>query len=171
MAPRQWHGLRAWLGEPPRFQDPRFDTLAARAQAFDELGALIGAMFADRSRDELVAEGQRHGVPIAAVLTPAEALHSDHLAAVGALTDAELAPGVTARVPVGYWTVDGERAGFRTPAPVLGSGDCDWRSARFDTTHHSSSPAQRSTRCSAASPTTSPARSPDAASVTNRLSS
>ena len=30
MAPRQWHGLRAWLGEPERFQDPRFDNLAAR---------------------------------------------------------------------------------------------------------------------------------------------
>lgn len=132
MAPRQWHGLRAWLGEPEQFQDPRFDTLAARAQAFDELGALIGAMFADRTREELVAEGQRHGVPIAAVLTPAEALHSDHLGAVGALTDAELAPGVTARAPVGYWTVDGARAGFRTPAPTTGSSEITWRATPFN---------------------------------------
>jgi len=132
MAPRQWHGLRAWLGEPEQFQDPRFDTLAARAQAFGELGALIGAMFADRTRDELVAEGQRHGVPIASVLTPSEALHSDHLAEVGALADAELAPGVTARVPVGYWSVDGGRAGFRTAAPPVGSSETHWRAARFE---------------------------------------
>lgn len=134
MSPRQWHGMRAWLGEPEQFQDPRFDVLAARAQAFGELGALIGAMFADRTRDGLVAEGQRHGVPIAAVLTPSEALHSDHLDAVGALADVELAPGVSARVPVGYWSVDGERAGFRTAAPSAGSGAKAWQTTRFDPT-------------------------------------
>ncbi|MFM9033369.1 MAG: CoA transferase [Mycobacterium sp.] len=132
MAPRQWHGLRAWLGEPEQFLDPRFDSLAARAQAFPELGALIGAMFADRTRDELVAEGQRHGVPIAAVLTPAEALHSDHLGAVGALADTALAPGLSARVPVGYWSVDGYRAGIRTPAPALSCDEIDWRTESFD---------------------------------------
>jgi crotonobetainyl-CoA:carnitine CoA-transferase CaiB-like acyl-CoA transferase len=132
MAPRQWHGMRAWLGEPEQFQDPRFDVLAARAQAFGELGALIGAMFANRTRRELVAEGQRRGVPIAAVLTPSEALHSDHLDTVGALADVELAPGVTARVPVGYWSVDGERAGFRNPAPRPGSSETTWRAAPFD---------------------------------------
>ena len=132
MAPRQWHGLRAWLGEPAQFQDPRFDTLAARAQAFDELGALIGAMFAGRTREDLVAEGQRHGVPIAAVLTPSEALHSDHLCAVDALADAEIAPGVTARVPVGYWSVDGGRAGFRTTAPAIGNDEIQWSAERFE---------------------------------------
>lgn len=132
MSPRQWHGLRAWLGEPEQFQDPRFDVLAARAQAFGELGALIAAMFAERTRDELVAEGQRHGVPIAAVLTPSEALHSDHLDAVGALADVELAPGVTARVPVGYWSVDGGRAGFRSAAPPVASSEAFWRTARFE---------------------------------------
>ena len=132
MAPRQWHGLRAWLGEPEQFQDPRFDTLAARAYAFDELGTLIGALFAHRTREELVVEGQQYGVPIAAVLTPSEALHSDHLDAAGALTDAELAPGVKVRVPVGYWSVDGRRAGFHSAAPDPGAGDPVWRGERFD---------------------------------------
>ena len=72
---------------------------------------------------QLVADGQAHGVPIAAVLTPAEALQSEHLAEVGALVDTEVAPGVHARVPVGYWVVDGEHAGYRTPAPAIGSSD------------------------------------------------
>lgn len=132
MSPRQWHGMRAWLGEPEQFQDSRFDSLAARAQAFGELGALMGDLFAERTRDELVAEGQRHGVPIAAVLTPSEALRSDHLDAVGALADVELAPGVPARVPLGYWSVDGARAGFRTAAPAVGDGDKHWQTDRFD---------------------------------------
>ncbi|HOB48693.1 MAG TPA: CoA transferase [Mycobacterium sp.] len=134
MAPRQWRGLRAWLGEPEHFQDPRFDVLAARAQAFGELGALIGAHVADRTRQELVAEGQSHGVPISAVLTPSEALHSEHLTAVGALTDAELAPGVSTRVPVGYWSVDGKRVGFRTAAPPPGRDAPGWRAERFEPT-------------------------------------
>lgn len=129
MAPRQWHGLRAWLGEPEQFQDPRFDVLAARAAAFDDLSAVIGAVFAERTRAELVSEGQSRGVPIAAVLTPSEALHSTHLSEVGALADAELAPGLCVRVPVGYWTVDGVRAGFRSTAT---DGDPAWLTQRFD---------------------------------------
>ena len=132
MAPRQWRGLRAWLGEPEQFQDPRFDGLAARAQAFGELGALIGALFADQTRDELVAQGQSHGVPIAAVLTPSEALHSDQFDATGALADAEIAPGVRARIPVGYWSVDGQRSGFRTAAPTLEDDESHWCTERFD---------------------------------------
>ncbi len=131
MAPRQWHGLRAWLGEPEQFQDPRFDVLAARVRAFDELAPLIGALFAERTRDELVAEGQRHGVPIAAVLAPAEALHSDHLDAVGALAEVGLASGVQARVPVGYWQVDGTRAGFRRAAPTAGADESAWQAPQF----------------------------------------
>lgn len=139
MSPRQWHGLRAWLGEPEDFQDPRFDVLAARAQAFSELGALIAALCAGRTRDQLVDEGQGHGVPVAAVLTPSEALHSDHLNAVGALADVELAPGTVARVPVGYWSVDGLRAGFRRAAsaiaadsPAAASAERLWCAERFD---------------------------------------
>lgn len=126
LSPRQWHGMRAWLGEPPQFADPRFDTIAARVAAFDELGALIAELFAGETMQRLVADGQRHGVPIAAVLSPSAALESDHFAAVGALTDAELAPGVRARVPVGYWVVDGHRAGFRTPPPPPGADAPRW---------------------------------------------
>lgn len=131
LAPRQWRGLRAWLGEPEQFQDPRFDSIAARTQAFGDLGALIAEFFADQTMAQLVADGQSHGVPIAAVLTPAEALQSDHFAEVGALVETELAPGVSARVPVGYWVVDGEHAGYRTPAPAVGSSDVDWQTTSF----------------------------------------
>ena len=136
MSPRQWRGLRAWLGEPEQFQDPRFDTIAARVRSFGELGALIGAFFADQTREKLVTEGQSFGVPISAVLSPAEVLDSEHLNDVGALIDAELAPGVRARIPSGYWVVDGERAGYRKPAPELGetglgSDEPQWLAPRF----------------------------------------
>ncbi|GAY16985.1 CoA transferase [Mycobacterium sp. shizuoka-1] len=131
LAPRQWHGMRAWLGEPEQFADPRFESIAARTKAFGELSQLMAALFADQTMAQLVAEGQAHGVPIAAVLTPSQALESEHLAAVGALADTELAPGVPARVPVGYWVVDGAHAGYRTPAPALDDTESQWSSARF----------------------------------------
>jgi crotonobetainyl-CoA:carnitine CoA-transferase CaiB-like acyl-CoA transferase len=134
MSPRQWRGLRAWLGEPEQFQDPRFDTIAARVRSFAELGPLIGALFADQTMEKLVTDGQSFGVPIAAVLTPADVLESDHLNEVGALVDAELAPGVRARIPSGYWVVDGERAGYRTPAPQLAASPGDgphWLAPQF----------------------------------------
>lgn len=132
LSPRQWHGMRAWLGEPARFADPRFDSIAARVAAFDELGGLIAELFADRTVQELLAEGQARGVPIAAVLTPADALESDHFQQVGALGAAELAPGVVTRVPLGYWTIDGRRAGYRQPAPAAGSSPAAWLLARYD---------------------------------------
>ena len=132
LSPRQWHGMRAWLGEPAQFADPRFDTIAARVQAFGELGSLIATLFADQTMEELVDAGQAHGVPIAAVLTPSDALESEHLDAVGALTETELAPGATVRVPSGYWVIDGHRAGFVTPAPAPGSSEPRWLQPRYD---------------------------------------
>lgn len=132
LSPRQWHGMRAWLGEPARFQDPQFDTIAARVRAFGELSPLMAALFADQDMADLVREGQRHGVPVAAVLTPAEAVDSEHLRTVGALTAIQMSPGMTTRAPAGYWAIDGARAGYRTPAPALGSSTPVWRDARFD---------------------------------------
>ncbi|MCB1264540.1 MAG: CoA transferase [Mycobacterium sp.] len=132
LSPRQWHGMRAWLGEPARFQDPRFDSIAARVAAFDDLGGLIAGLCAGSTMDQLVAEGQAHGVPVAAVLAPSDALQSEHLREVAALVDTELAPGVRARVPTGYWTVDGHRTGYRTPGPQTGSGEPQWLAPRYD---------------------------------------
>ena len=70
--------------------------------------------------------GQSHGVPIAAVLEPSAVMHADHFQAVGAMTDAELVPGVRTSVPVGYFVVDGQQVGFRTPAPAAGADEPRW---------------------------------------------
>ena len=126
LSPRQWRGLRAWLGEPEQFQDPKYDKVVARYGAWDEICALVRALCADQTMDELVGAGQARGVPIAAVLSAAEALESPHFAAVGALADDEIAPDITATVPVGYLTIDGEHAGFRTAAPALGHDGAQW---------------------------------------------
>ncbi|BBX73431.1 CoA transferase [Mycobacterium shinjukuense] len=126
MAPRQWRGLRRWLGEPDAFQDPKYDVIGARLAAWPKISALVEAFFADQTMKDLVAAGQAQGVPIAAVLTPSRILDCEHFQAVGAITDAELVPGVHTRVPTGYFVVDGERAGFRSPAPAVGRDEPRW---------------------------------------------
>jgi crotonobetainyl-CoA:carnitine CoA-transferase CaiB-like acyl-CoA transferase len=126
MAPRQWHGLRRWLGEPAEFQDPKYDVIAARFAAWPKIGALVQQLFADQTMKSLVAAGQSHGVPIAAVLDPAQILASEHFQAVGAVADVELVPGLRRSIPTGYYAVDGRHIGFRSPAPVLGDHDVRW---------------------------------------------
>ncbi|MGW2517504.1 CaiB/BaiF CoA transferase family protein [Streptomyces sp. NPDC001617] len=125
LSPRQWRGMRAWLGEPAEFADPKYESLGTRFQAAGRIHQLIGELFRDRPRDELVREGQRLGVPIASVLTPGEALKAGHYLDRGALTDIEVAPGLEARVPTGFLELDGTRAGFRHRAPLLGEHNAE----------------------------------------------
>jgi crotonobetainyl-CoA:carnitine CoA-transferase CaiB-like acyl-CoA transferase len=126
MSPRQWRGLRQWLGEPAEFQDPKYDVIAARFAAWPKIGGLVQQLFAGQTMKALVSAGQAHGVPIAAVLAPAQILVSDHFQAVGAIADAELVPGVHSSVPAGYFAVDGRHTGFRAPAPLAGHHEARW---------------------------------------------
>lgn len=126
MAPRQWRGLRRWLGEPEEFQDPKYDAIGARFAAWPEISVPVRALFAERTMKDLVSAGQAHGVPIAAVLPPSWVLGSEHFQAVGAIADAELVPGVHTSVPTGYFVVDGRRSGFRTPAAAAGQDHPCW---------------------------------------------
>jgi crotonobetainyl-CoA:carnitine CoA-transferase CaiB-like acyl-CoA transferase len=123
---RQWRGMFGWLGEPEQFADPKFDSIAARYAASRELNAAIADLCAAHTKDDLVADGQRRGVPIAAVLTPAEALCSAHFRVVGALADVEIAAGASVSVPVGPFVVDGEHAGYARPARSVGEDEAAW---------------------------------------------
>lgn len=116
LSPRQWRGMRAWLGEPAEFAGPEFDSIAARFAASAQLNAAIAKLFAPESMDDLVPQGQSRGVPIAAVHTPAEALASEHFRAVGALADMPVANGDAVTVPVGPFVVNGMHRGFIAPA-------------------------------------------------------
>ncbi|HKV18135.1 MAG TPA: CoA transferase [Mycobacterium sp.] len=130
LSPRQWRGMRAWLDEPEQFADPTFDTIAARYAASRDINAMIADLFATQTMGELVAAGQSRGVPVAAVLSPAETLDSDHFRSVGALTRATIAPGVDVTVPVGPFVVDGRRVGFSEPAASVGAHQPAWRETR-----------------------------------------
>ena len=127
LSARQWRGMRAWLGEPERFSDPKFDTIAARFAASSELNAAIADLFREQSMDDLVAQGQARGVPIAAVLTPTQALASAHFRAVGALTETTSKAGDPLVVPSGPLVIDGRHAGFAQPGLPATTEQAQWR--------------------------------------------
>lgn len=126
LAPRQWRAMRAWLGEPAEFQDAKYDSISARAADFDRIRALIATLFAQYSGEQLVAEGAARGVPVAAILTPAEVVDCAHFRAVSAWTDADITDEATVTVPDGCVVIDGERAGVRWLAARAGSAEPVW---------------------------------------------
>jgi crotonobetainyl-CoA:carnitine CoA-transferase CaiB-like acyl-CoA transferase len=130
LSPGQWRGMFRWLGEPEEFADPSYDRTGVRFRAWSRISPYIAALFADRTRAELVEQGQALGIPVAGLDAPGEILASEHFAARGAFVDAEVAPGVSGRLPAGFFEVDGARMGFRTRAPELGEHQDDVLPAR-----------------------------------------
>ena len=126
LSSRQWRGMFSWLGEPERFSDPAFETIAARYAASAELNAAVAELFADGAMADLVAEGQRRGVPMAAVLTPAEALGAPHFRAIGALVDTRFDAETSVPTPTGPFVVDGRHAGIVRPCPAPGADAPTW---------------------------------------------
>lgn len=109
LAKRQWHGMLEWMGRPEQFTDRSFDSLRVRLSS-QQLLAAIKRFCADQTRSELEAEGQRHGVPTAAVLSLSEALRTDQLQQRGFFREVNLGAGLRAPVPVGITEIDGHRA-------------------------------------------------------------
>jgi crotonobetainyl-CoA:carnitine CoA-transferase CaiB-like acyl-CoA transferase len=127
LAPRQWRGMWDWLGQPQEFSDPTFDQVRVRFAAAARLYPLIAALFRDQSASELVAEGQRRGVPVAPVLAPVNVLSAPHFEARTTFVEPTGLP-FRGRVPSGHILMDGHRIGPRRAAPLPGQygGDAKW---------------------------------------------
>jgi crotonobetainyl-CoA:carnitine CoA-transferase CaiB-like acyl-CoA transferase len=119
-SPKQWRALWTWLGEPEEFADPSFDHLFTRLMQWSNIRPAIEALFADKTRAEIVGHGSSLGIAVAALHTPEEILHSDHVRERGSFLRAEIAPGIDGALPSGFVELDGKRAGFRHRAPELG---------------------------------------------------
>lgn len=124
LAPRQWHALFQWLGEPQQFANGKFEQIFERLKSAPTLYPLIADLFANQSMFELVREGQRRGVPIAPVLTPAQTLETDHFKQRQTFAEVDVG-GSRGQLPSGYVLVDGQRAGIRAPVPAAGEHQHD----------------------------------------------
>ncbi|MCK9542888.1 MAG: CoA transferase, partial [Novosphingobium sp.] len=115
LAPRQWQGLFEWMGSPEKYAGPEFMKLHVRF-ASPTLLPDIAALFAEKTRAQLEEELGAHGVPMAPVLTLAEAIDTEQARARRALTEVTDAEGRKVRVPNGLVEVDGVRAGVTSVA-------------------------------------------------------
>ena len=105
---RQWHAMREWLGEPDYLQDPAFDGFMARREISETvLNPLFEAHFADMSMEEVSVEAQKRGIVCTPALTPADIITNEHFESRGSFVRFEVAPGVTAPIPSGFFEVDG----------------------------------------------------------------
>jgi crotonobetainyl-CoA:carnitine CoA-transferase CaiB-like acyl-CoA transferase len=91
-----------------------------RIELFQELiEPIVVDFFKDRTMLDLVSEGQSRSIPVTPMLTPAEVLRAEQYEVLGSFTDGPVG-GRTAQVASGMFCVDGERVGFRNPAPASG---------------------------------------------------
>lgn len=118
--PRQWQGMADWLGNDHAYIDPSYGNLFKRMKEMKGIIELITNLTSTLSMKEVVVEGQKRGIPVAALATPAGVLKDEHFQARGAFTPLEVAPGLIGSVPSGFMEYDGMRAGIRVAAPTLG---------------------------------------------------
>jgi crotonobetainyl-CoA:carnitine CoA-transferase CaiB-like acyl-CoA transferase len=118
LSPRQWHAMRAWLGEPDFLQDPELDNFAARFQLADAvLNPLYEAFFADLDMDDVCIEAQNRGIVCTPVLDAAQVLTNAHLAARHSFVSQPIDDSVHASMHAGFFELDSVRVGPRS-API-----------------------------------------------------
>jgi crotonobetainyl-CoA:carnitine CoA-transferase CaiB-like acyl-CoA transferase len=120
MAPRQWHAMREWLGEPDYLQDPVYDSFLGRMQILDALAVIIGDLFATMTHEEVSFEAQKRGIVCTPVLSPDEVIRNVHFRSRDTFVDVEYAKGVKGPVAAGFFEIDGERQGYRSRPPEIG---------------------------------------------------
>jgi crotonobetainyl-CoA:carnitine CoA-transferase CaiB-like acyl-CoA transferase len=118
--PRHWRALMDWMGRPAALSDPEWNDRLKRNSHRALVDEVVGVFTADKTREFLFKEGQRHRVPVSPVQTPAEFLDSDWASArkfVQELKDHALGQ---IRVTAAPFLVDGERPSVGRKAPSLG---------------------------------------------------
>lgn len=124
LSPRQWHAMRAWLGEPEFLQDPSFDGFVGRFEIADAvLNPMYEAHFADMEMEEVAAEAQRRGIVCTPVLPASGVLANEHLRARRSFVPQPVGGEAVSDLHAGFYEIDGRRVGPATgvtePRPLL----------------------------------------------------
>ena len=119
LAPRQWHALREWLGNPDYLQDPKYDSFLGRMEIADALGVMVGDLFATMNHEEVACEAQKRGIVCTPVLSPGEVLENEHFRSRDTFVVGEFAKGELGPIASGFFELDRERMGYRTRPPEI----------------------------------------------------
>jgi len=120
MAPRQWHAMREWLGNPEYLQDPKYDSFLGRMEIAEALNVQIADLFKEMGHEEVAFEAQKRGIVCTPVLKPGEVLVNEHFRSRETFLETEYAQGARGPVAAGFFHLDRERMGYRRRAPEIG---------------------------------------------------
>jgi crotonobetainyl-CoA:carnitine CoA-transferase CaiB-like acyl-CoA transferase len=120
----EWRKLRAWVTDSDLARElldqDYWEESRTRIELFDDLlRPVFVEFFRDRTMIDLSVEGQKRGIPITPMLSPAEVLEAEQFRVLGSFTDGEMSGGGTGRFASGFLVADGRRVGYRSPAPAL----------------------------------------------------
>jgi crotonobetainyl-CoA:carnitine CoA-transferase CaiB-like acyl-CoA transferase len=119
MAPRQWHAMREWLGDPDYLRDPKYDSFLGRIEIAEALGIIVGDLFATMNHEDVAREAQKRGIVCTPVLSPGEVLENEHFRSRNTFVPGEIAPDVAGPFASGFFELDRERVGYRTRPPEI----------------------------------------------------
>lgn len=116
---RQWDGLVRLLGSPAWATDPALASNLERSRLGPEINRHIREWARVRRVDDIVAEGQKLGVPLARYNSPAEILRGEQEAHRGLFQPVEVGTAGTLDMLVSPFHVDGAPLALRGGPPVL----------------------------------------------------
>ena len=121
LSPRQWHAIRAWLGEPDYLQDPEYDGFIGRFMIADAvLNPLYEELFSTMTMEEVAEEAQRRGIVATPILKPSDVITNEHFEARKTFDRVPLSTRGVMSLPSGWMEIDGERVGPTGRPPHLG---------------------------------------------------
>ncbi len=126
---RHWQAVLDWIGRPEELLDPALEDYWARFAARPLIDEHLGRFFRDWTKIAAAEEAQRRGLAATPLLTAAEAIDNPHSRARDGFIEREIAPGLRARIPSGFYIIDGVRIGPRSRAPAAGEHDAEFADA------------------------------------------
>ncbi|MCS5635456.1 MAG: CoA transferase [Myxococcota bacterium] len=117
---RHWRALVDWVGRPEELVDPKYDQFINRLMAMDQIVPVLEGFFLDKKKIEIAREAQSRGIPATPLLLPGEVMENEHAVGRGTFASIPIGGGLEARVPSGFLTIEGKRAGPSQGPPDLG---------------------------------------------------
>lgn len=115
----QWIAFCNAFGLTELGTNPELASNNQRVLARDLILPRVSALFADMTREELIAKLDSLGLPFAPITRPEDLFDDPHLAQPGGLVEVSLPGGGTTRLPGLPIEIDGARMGLRHQIPAV----------------------------------------------------
>ncbi len=117
----QWKIFCEAFGLADLLADPQLKTNPQRVEARPRVIPIVTALFAQMTKQELLAKCEELGLPFAPITRPEDLFDDPHLKASGGLADITLMNGTKTQVPILPIEMDGRRFRTRLDLPKVGA--------------------------------------------------